>query len=123
MEHYVDGVQERMENTMEHIKIDTNKIKGTIDLKEPKLLCLSIPYSTGWRAYIDGREAPLYQANIMHMALDVDSGKHSIQLEYHTPLLKEGIWISLLTFILCGLYLVFRRLWANKRRQTGNRNQ
>ncbi len=123
MEHYVDGVQERMENTMEHIKIDTNKIKGTIDLKEPKLLCLSIPYSTGWRAYIDGREAPLYQANIMHMALDVDSGKHSIQLEYHTPLLKEGIWISLLTFTLCGLYLVFRRLWANKRRQTGNRNQ
>ena len=49
----------------------------------------------------------------MYMALDVGKGRHSIKLEYHTPLLKEGICISVFAFFpalfnLCSI--LFHRL-------------
>ena len=54
-----------------------------------------LPYSRGWRAYVDGREQEILRANTMNMALRLDSGEHEIVLTYETPGLKAGAAISI----------------------------
>lgn len=94
---------------MEHLETGMDAVTGEITLDAPKLLHLAIPYSKGWRAYVDGRETKLYRANVMYMALDVDAGRHSVRLAYHTPWLKEGMYISAFTGLACLCAVLVRR--------------
>ena len=58
------------------------------------MVCVAIPYSSGWKASVDGRETEIYQANGMYMGIPVSAGDHKIELTYTTPGLKIGIMIS-----------------------------
>lgn len=79
---------------MQNVKISADKITGTINLKKSKILCLSIPYSQGWSATVDGKEAELLHSDTAFSALALDKGEHKIALEYHTPYLKIGAYVS-----------------------------
>jgi len=90
-------------------------------LGQLKLLCLPIPYSAGWEAFVDGKKADLYKANLMYMALDLDTGSHSIVLKYHTPLLTAGAWISVISALLYAgwaYFLEFKRKKIKQRNKT-----
>lgn len=93
------------EEAMEQVTFDTNSMKGRIKLAEPKIVFLTIPYSKGFRAYVDGEEWEIKQADTMYMALELDSGEHQIELKYTTPYLKTGIVLMVLG-ILCVAGLV-----------------
>ena len=112
MNSYAQALQELKKDTMEHVRIGVDEVTGEIGLDEPGLLCLAIPYSEGWDAYVDGKKVKLYQANVMYMALDLDAGNHDIRLAYHTPWLKEGMYLSMTVWaaflVYCG-FLLFRR--------------
>lgn len=108
MEQYARQIETLKEDSLQNVIFGTDTVTGKITLDTPKLLCLSIPYSTGWSACVDGREAKLYQANIKNMALYLNAGTHTIELTYETPLLKEGIYLSLfslITFVILILIL------------------
>ena len=92
-------------------EIGTNSIKGTINLKKDKILCLSVPYSKGFHAVVDGKKAPLLKANTMYMALPLAAGSHTIKLYYRTPGLYPGIFIS------CMEFLLFAMLIRNKKKR------
>lgn len=100
------------EDTMEQVTFGTNSMKGRIKLAEPKILFLTIPYSKGFRAYVDGEEWEIKQADTMYMALELESGEHQIELKYTTPYLKTGIVLMILG-ILCVAGLV---VFDNKRK-------
>lgn len=106
---YAKRLSARGEDTLEHLETGTDAVTGEITLDAPKLLHLAIPYSKGWRAYVDGRETKLYRANVMYMALDLDAGRHSVRLAYHTPWLKEGMYISAFTGLACLCAALVRR--------------
>lgn len=106
MESYAEQIESLKEDTLQNVIFDTDTITGEITLNEPKLLCLSIPYSIGWSARIDGRDAKLYQANIQNMALDLDAGVHKIELTYETPLLQVGAFLSLFGIIILIIYII-----------------
>lgn len=112
MNNYTSQVEALKENTLQNMNIETDTITGNITLDKPSLLCFAVPYSTGWSAYVDGQETKIYQANIYHMALDLDSGSHNIRLVYRTPLLREGIYISLF-----GLALFIALIIVTERRR------
>lgn len=46
----------RRQDVLEHIVLDTNSISGTIHAEKDEALLLSIPYSQGWTAWVDGTE-------------------------------------------------------------------
>lgn len=116
MESYETAVAALQEDVLEGVDLhndnssySTSRVTGRITLEESKMLCLSIPYSTGWKAYVDGEEQPLLQANVMYMALKLDAGAHTIELVYETPGLKVGLIISCLGAVAAGgLYLLHR---------------
>lgn len=105
MENYNDKISRLKEDVLENFKTETNCISGNISLKEPEFLCLPVPYSAGWEAFVDGKKTSLYKANIMYMALELDSGSHNIVLKYHTPLLKTGAWISVISALLYAAWV------------------
>lgn len=104
---YSDKIAKLKENTLKNIKIGTNNIKGSIHLSKNKILCLSIPYSKGWKAVVDGKEQEILQANTMYMALPLKKGSHEVQLFYRTPGLEAGIVLSIggwLVYIIAFVY-------------------
>lgn len=92
-----------VQETLEDVSIGTNEVTGRISVDKEKLLCLTIPYSAGWRAYVDGAETEILQADTMFLAIPVPEGSHEIRLTYCTPYLKAGGVLSLtgLVSILC----------------------
>ena len=85
------------EDVLENLEIGVNRVEGMTNLKEDKYLLLSIPYSDGWKALVDGAPKQILRANECYMALKLDKGEHSIVLKYETPFLKQGAFISVLT--------------------------
>ena len=110
MDNLSKRVDKLKDNGIENTKVSTDKVECHIDVKEPQIVCFAIPYSTGWKAYVDGKETELTQTNIQHMSLELDSGQHDIQLVYKTPFLNIGLIISCLGFLtLITLIIVFER--------------
>lgn len=85
-----------VQETLEAVSIGTNEVTGEISVDKEKLLCLTLPYSTGWDAYVDGEETEILQADTMFMAILVPEGSHEIRLTYGTPYLKAGGALSLI---------------------------
>ena len=93
------------EEVLTDVKIGNNEINGKISLSDTKALVLSIPYSEGWTAYVDGEETELKEANTMYMALELPKGDHEIHLVYWTPYLRTGLCLTCIG-VLCYIVLV-----------------
>ncbi len=107
MSKYEEDIQRLRTTACDDIYVEDDYIYGTVECDGDRLLQLSIPYSDGWRAYVDGKEADIIQSNIMYMALELSEGSHIFELRYCTPYLRIGTAISLLT--LAGMIFVYVR--------------
>ena len=103
------------QDILKDVVMDTNHISGTLTADQEKLLCMTIPYSSGWRAYIDGVETEILKADTMYMAVDVPEGTHQIEFYYCTPYLKTGA-------VLIGI-VIFRYRTGKKKRNGIEQNK
>lgn len=119
MDRYSTHIDELRKDTLDNMEMGVNTVSGTIDLDTDKWLCFAIPYSDGWRAYIDGEEAELQRANIQYMAVRLLAGEHTVRLVYETPWLRYGVYVSLGT---CAGLIVWAIIGGlNRRKQTGKK--
>jgi hypothetical protein len=51
-------------------------------------------YARGWRARVDGREAPVLRANGKHRAVPLPAGAHEVSLRYHPPGWRAGLVVT-----------------------------
>jgi len=100
-------IEKLKETVLENVKIETNIITGAINADRDKLLCFSIPYSKGWRAYIDGKEVEMLNINTMYCGFFLSEGNHNIELKYITPYLKQGGFLSLVGLCLLVIIIVY----------------
>lgn len=107
---YEKRIEKLKQETLSNIKQSNNRIEGDTELNSNGIMLLSIPYSRGWKAYVDGQETELNRGNIMYMALPLSKGQHHILLRYRTPFLVEG---SLLT-ALALMFLIIKLLYERK---------
>ena len=96
---------------LENIEVGVNRITADIRSDERIALCLAIPYSRGWTAYVDGKETELSRVNTMYMGFPLEAGEHSIELRYFTPGLMMGIVLSSGMLILLIMFIVYERIW------------
>ena len=73
---------------LEGLKLETNKISGTISCSSDKWLYLSIPYSSNWSAYVDGEEVEIERANTAFCAVQISQGEHTVELKYSNKIIK-----------------------------------
>lgn len=109
------AAQALKEDTLENLEISTNQISGNIQLDKEKVLLLSIPYSTGWTAYVDGKKQEVLKANTMYIGLDLEPGTHTIKFKYETPYIRIGIFLSLLGIVsFIGVFLYWEKQQLKK---------
>lgn len=114
-------VEQRRQDSLENVEIGTNRISGEIELDQAKALCLTIPYSEGWTATVDGVETELKRANTMFMALELGAGHHEIVLTYRTPGLTAGLTLSLGTAAGCVIWWTVSGTLRRRRRKERKR--
>ena len=94
MNHYSEQIGKLASESMTDLKVEGNYVTGNITVQDNGLLYMSIPYGTGWKAYVDGEPAEILKANIAYMAIFVEKGAHEIVWKYCTPGLKLGALLS-----------------------------
>ena len=97
-------------------KAGTNSFSGHVKLDEKKYLCFSVPYSKGWRVYVNGEEKELVPTNTMFMSVLLDEGEYDVELKYVTPYLIEGTCATCLGLIII-LLMVFLDIKNMKKQQ------
>ena len=105
MDDYDKYVNELKEDKVENFTIKGNTVSLNVNTKENKIGVLSIPYSKGWKAYVNGKEVEVLQANIDSMGVELQKGENEVVFKYCTPGLKAGALISFVTAIGCIIYI------------------
>jgi hypothetical protein len=90
------------------VEAKSNFLKYQIENQADGFLVFSeIYYAEGWKATIDGKEAPILRANYVLRALEVPAGKHEIVFSFKPESYAIGNKISLFSSIaVIGLLLV-----------------
>ena len=115
MDEFDGQIDALKEDVLDNVELPTNGVRGTIDASKDELLFLSIPYSDGWSATVDGAEADILCANTAFMGIALSAGRHSIELRYATPGLGLGMAIGAGGLLAAGVLVVIcelrRRAW------------
>ncbi len=114
MENYGETMQARKEHAMEHVVTDKNCIRGDVTVPSDQLLFLSIPYSEGWKALVNGKKTSVCRANTAYMALPLKAGDNAVELYYETPYLRLGLAISLAGLLACAGYWITCSILAKR---------
>jgi uncharacterized membrane protein YfhO len=79
-----------------------------------------IYYDRGWKAYIDGKEAPIVQTNYVLRGLAVAAGQHKITFEFKPASYYASNKVAIIATVLIWLALIAAvvRNYLTKRRQT-----
>ena len=107
-------LKECKENSMKQIQYEGNHFRGVYHAKKDQILCVTIPYSKGWKATVNGNRTKIYKANGMFMGIIMKKGTQSVKLDYETPGLKIGAWISLVAWIGLGIYGLYFEKYRKK---------
>jgi uncharacterized membrane protein YfhO len=76
-----------------------NAIRFTAETSAEAYLVLSEVYYPGWRAYVDGRAAPVLRANYAFRAVYLKPGYHEVRFVFEPMSWKVGLGISVSTWI------------------------
>jgi hypothetical protein len=85
--------------TVDVAKDGTDEISTTVDAQGAGYLVVADADQVGWRATVDGEDAPLVAADQGVVAVPVPAGKHTVALHFAAPHGTLGATISLLTLL------------------------
>lgn len=84
-----------------------DSISVQANASKASLLYIAIPFSEGWKAFVDGKPAKIIKTNGFGMGLFLPQGDHEIAFIYHTPFMRPGIVMMILDLI-CLVFLILR---------------
>lgn len=91
------------------ISYTTNKITGNITLEDTGIVCITLPYCKGWKAYVDGQKCDIMKVNTMFMGIEMPAGAHEVVLKYHTPGLLAGFVLMIIGVVLLVVMIKFEK--------------
>lgn len=105
-----DRVYEKLSSQpLENIEYDDNYVKGTVHADEDGLLYTSIIYDRGWTVLVDGEETEYTSIGDALIAIPLEAGDHTIELNYYPEGKKAGRFITIASItLLIGIMLVER---------------
>lgn len=103
---------ERKRETEAAYSFDEDRIRVDVTSEKDGLLYVSVPYSKGWKVYVDGEEEKILKVNYFGLGLLLGQGEHRIEFVYQTPYLRMGIGLMFLGIICCLIICVGDRFRA-----------
>ena len=78
---------------------DKYSIKGTSNYEKEGYTLFCFPYSSSWKAYIDGIETEVISPNNSYMLVKTPCGKHTVELVYdRTDTFYRFAFISMISW-------------------------
>ncbi|OQP57982.1 YfhO family protein [Niastella populi] len=91
--------------SIKQVAFDFENIKYESNSNAPHVAVFSEIYYKEWKAYIDGKPAPIAKANYVLRALLIPAGKHTIEFKFEPTAYNTGSTISAITGWLLTLLL------------------
>lgn len=88
---------------LQNVYFDSNTFGGEITAQKDGYMLLTLPYSEGWTAYVDGQKTDIVRADTAFMAIAMTAGEHAVEFRYETPYLKMGTRISYVALGVLGV--------------------
>lgn len=108
------GAQRCAENSQAGTALITeqsaNRLLVEVDAPAGGWLLLADAHYPGWRAYVDGVEAPIYAADSLFRGLELPVGARQVEFFYRPASFWGGAALSMLAILICG------GLWMRDRR-------
>ena len=79
--------------------------KGQVNVKKDGYLVTSYPYEKGYEIYMDGKKQDVEIVNKAFVGCKIKKGSHTITIQFHAPLKKLGLCISILSIMIGGLWI------------------
>lgn len=98
------GYDTLKDELLEVTSIDSTNVQGEIEVKKDGMLYTSIPYESGWTAYVDGEQVETANVDNAMLALHLTKGKHTVEFKYTPAGFNAGLLISITSAALFGLY-------------------
>ena len=117
--HEIDykAIEKRRENIIQNLEVDGDYISGNISCTGNEILFFSVPYSKGWKAYVDGELVKIYKTDIGFLSILPGEGEHYIELKYVPPGFVVGMFMtagSILFIIWLNLYESNKKRWLKR---------
>lgn len=114
---YVAAADGLCANAAESISVGSDTVTGAVTAGEDSILVFNVPFSEGWRAYIDGEQVETYRADIAYIGVRVGAGSHEFTLRYETPYLFAGACVSLAGALAFGVTVAVTEYSIRKRKK------
>lgn len=63
-------------------------------------------YYPGWRAFVDGKQVPIYRANYTFQAVKVPAGKHSVKFSFEVVYFRLAVALSAIGLLIWFMFFV-----------------
>ena len=113
---YVSACKSLKSNCCTNQKYVENGFVANYTSDSNDLLFLSIPYESGWTAYVNGSQVDIEKASFGFMCIPVNAGKNDIKLIYNTPGLNIGIIVSIVSLAVFCAYCIISIKKEKRRR-------
>ncbi len=104
-EDYLNSCAERAQSSGYYFSTTKDGFESKIILEDEDLVFYSVPYDSGWSAYVNGKETEIVKANLGFMAVRVPKGDNEIVFKYMPSGLIIGIYLTIACIIILALYL------------------
>lgn len=84
-----------------------DEIRIDASMADNGFVVLSEKYYPGWKAYLDGLEIKIYQADYAFRAVYVPKGSHKLIVRYEPESYKKGLYISMVSLLLVAGIFVY----------------
>lgn len=113
---YDQRLQKLKQNGLKNLTVKNNHVTGTATVPTSQTLVTSIPYSTGWKLSIDGKQAKTFVVNKGFVGANLPTGTHDVALTYTTPGSKLGKLISIISTLILIIIGIISAVIARKPR-------
>ena len=93
--------------SIDKAKTKGDDIVGSIDVAKDGYFKLSVPYSEGFTAYVDGEKTDVECVDTAFIGFPIKEGHHDIKIKFTAPMKKEGLMMSGAGVVILAILIFF----------------
>ena len=95
----LEGERARGDDRAEIVSYEPEHVAVEVELGSEGYLILTDAFYPGWKALVDGKEAPLMRADVLFRAVYLMPGIHKVEFIYSPASFKIGVAVSLISLL------------------------
>ena len=104
------NVINKQDITHNDVQVLGNEINSHVILDSDGYIYAAVPYSKGWKVFVNGKRQDILKANDAFMAIALPAGEYDVRFKYRTPYLIPGL------FVTCISLSIFWAMSVNKQK-------